>query len=94
MIALYSPDWTREVGIPIDTPEKRRDVSTWSVQQSVLSSPLCLGLIAQYAHNSYVSPGIERAFSAVQTVWRSERHSNLRYRSERATAAVAVTYTR
>jgi hypothetical protein len=48
-------------------------------EQSVLSSPVCLGTIARYGHYSSILAQSERNFSAVQTAWRRERDSNPRY---------------
>ena len=54
----------------------------FAAEQSVLSSPVCLGIIAKYGHYSRISEEDEPNFSAVQTAWRRQRDSNPRYRSE------------
>src|SRR5882672_3907689 len=46
MIALHWPCGVVETGLRICLPEKSPDVSALDAEQSVLSSPICLGIIA------------------------------------------------
>jgi hypothetical protein len=58
-----------------DLQRKARTVTVFDAEQSVLRSPICLGIIAKYGHCSRISARSERTFSAVQTSWRRERDS-------------------
>ena len=82
MIALHSPNALLETGLRMCLPEKSRDRTASDAEQSVLRSPVCLGIIAKYRHYLRISAQSERNFSAVQTAWRSGKDSNPRYRSE------------
>jgi len=62
--------------------EKSRIFPPFAAEQSVLSSPVCLGIIAKNGHLSRISGEGRREFSAVQTAWRRGKDSNPRYRSE------------
>jgi hypothetical protein len=63
---------------------QRKAETMWPrrAQQSVLHSPVCLGIIAKYGQVFANSAVRWRVFSAVQTAWRSGVDSNLRYNSE------------
>jgi len=61
--------------------EKSRDSAAFAVEQSVLSSPVCLRIIAKMRHFRVLQRKAA-GFSAVQTSWRRGRNSNRRYRSE------------
>jgi len=56
--------------------------TAFDAEQSILCSPVCLGIIAKYGQFSRISEVEEPTFSAVQTAWRRERDSNPQYRSE------------
>jgi hypothetical protein len=79
VIALHSPNALLETGLRICLPEKSRDSTAFSAEQSVLRSPVCLGIIAKYGHYLRISEQGERNFSAVQTAWRRGLDSNPRY---------------
>jgi hypothetical protein len=70
LIALCSPIALLETGLRMRLPEKSRILTLFGAEQSVLHSPVCLGIIAKYGHCSRVSAQSERNFSAVQTAWR------------------------
>ena len=54
-----------------DLQRTARTVTVFDAEQSVLRSPVYLGIIAKYGHCSRISARSERTFSAVQTSWRS-----------------------
>jgi hypothetical protein len=58
-------------------PEKSRDSTAFDAEQSVVRSPVCPGIIVEYGNFSRISAQSEQNLSAVQTVWRRERDSNL-----------------
>ena len=62
---------TLKTGLRMCPAEKRRDSDPFAAEQSVLCSPVCLGIIAKYGHLSRIAEGEEPTFSAVQTAWRS-----------------------
>jgi hypothetical protein len=68
-----------ETGLRMCLAEKSQDSAAFDAEQSVLRSPVCLGTIAKYGHYSRILAQSERNFSAVQTAWRREKDSNLRY---------------
>ena len=70
---------TLKTGLRMCPAEKRRDSDPFAAEQSVLCSPVCLGIIAKYGHLSRISEVEEPTFSAVQTAWRREVDSNPRY---------------
>jgi hypothetical protein len=82
LIALHSPDALLETGLRMCLPEKSRHGTASDAEQSVLRSPLCLGIIAKDGQLSRISEVEEPTFSALQTAWRSGKDSNPRYRSE------------
>jgi hypothetical protein len=63
----------------------------FAAEQSVPWSPVCRGVIAKCGHYSRISAQSERNFSAVQTAWRSDCDSNLRYLFEFVSSDVVVT---
>ncbi len=65
-----------ETGLPMCLAEKCRTVTAFDAKQSVLRSPVCLGLIAKYGHYPGISLESKRDFSAVKTEWRSGKDSN------------------
>jgi hypothetical protein len=79
LIALHSPKGLRETGPRMCLLEKSQDSTAFDAEQSVLRSPVCLGIIAKYGHYSRISAQSERNFSAVKTCWRSEWDSILHY---------------
>jgi hypothetical protein len=78
-IALCSPRDLAETGLPICLTEKCQTVIAFDAEQSVLCSPVCLGLTAKYGHYLRILVESEHDFSAVKTEWRSEWDSNLWY---------------
>jgi hypothetical protein len=54
LIALHSRGKSRRVGPPIGAAEKSRDELAERAQQSVLHSPVCLGVIAKYGQFSQI----------------------------------------
>ena len=50
LIALHSPYALLETGLRMCRPEKSQDKGPLLVRQSVLCSPVCLGIIAKYGH--------------------------------------------
>jgi hypothetical protein len=72
--------------------EKCQTVTAFDVEQSVLCSPVCLGLFAKYGHYSGILMESKRDFSAIKTEWRRGRDSNLRSGFERARADICVSY--
>jgi hypothetical protein len=80
LIALHSPNARIETGLRMRPPEKRQHSDLFAADESVLCSPVCLGIIAKYGHFSRISGESTRDFSAVQTGWRRERNSNFVYR--------------
>jgi hypothetical protein len=82
LIAFHSPDAPIETGLRMCPPEKSHVGESLCVEQSVLRSPGCVGIIAKYGHCSRISALSERNFFAVQTEWRREKDSNPQYRSE------------
>jgi hypothetical protein len=82
LIALHSPIALPQTGLRMCLPEKSRTLTAFGAEQSVLCSPVCLGIIAKYGHFLRISEEVGPTFSAVQTTWRRGRHSNPRYRSE------------
>jgi hypothetical protein len=79
LIALHSPNALQETGLRMCLPEKSQDSTAFDAEQSVLRSPVWLGIIAKYGQLSRILAQSERNFSAVQTAWRRERDSNPRY---------------
>jgi len=55
VIALHSPDAVLETGLRRRLPEKSRHRAAFAAEQSVLRSPVCLGIIAKYGHCSRIS---------------------------------------
>jgi hypothetical protein len=82
LIALHSPNALPQTGLLVCVPEKSRTLTAVGAEQSVLCSPVCLGIIAKYGHFLRISEEVGPTFSAVQTTWRSGKDSNPRYRSE------------
>jgi hypothetical protein len=82
LIALHSPNALLKTGLHMCPPEKNRYSDGLRCKQSVLRSPVCLGIIAKYGHCSRFSAHSEPNFSGLQTAWRRELDSNPRYRSE------------
>jgi len=78
-IALHSPEALIETGLHMCPLEKSQEMTAFAAEQSVLCSPVCLGIIAKYGHCSRISAQSEWSFRAVQTVWRRKRDSNSRY---------------
>jgi hypothetical protein len=68
-----------ETGLRMGLLEKSQDNTAFDAEQSVLRSPVCLGIIAKYGHFSRIFRESRQEFSAVQTAWRRERDSNPRY---------------
>jgi hypothetical protein len=54
-IALHSPDAVLETGLQGYLSEKSRHGTAFNAEESVLCSPVCLGIIAKYGHLSRVS---------------------------------------
>ena len=81
-MALRSPSALAETGLPMCLAEKCQTVTVFDAEQSVLCSPVCLGIIAKYGLYSGILVESKRDFSAVKTEWRSGKDSNPRYRSE------------
>jgi hypothetical protein len=79
LIALHSPNALPQTGLRMCLPEKSRTLTAFGAEQSVLCSPVCLGIIAKYGHFLRISEEVGPTFSAVQTTWRRERDSNPRY---------------
>ena len=79
VIALRSPSALAETGLPMCLAEKCQTVTAFDAEQSVLCSPVCLGLIAKYGHYSGILVESKREFSAIKTEWRRGRDSNPRY---------------
>ena len=79
VIAVHSPNALVETGPRVCHPEKSQHVEATRSEESVLSSPICLGIIAKYGHFLRISEEEEPTFSAGQTAWRRERDSNPRY---------------
>jgi hypothetical protein len=75
VIALRSPSALAETGLPLCLAEKCQTFSAFATGQSVLCSPVYLGLIAKYGHYSGTWVEIKRDFSAVKTEWRRGRDS-------------------
>jgi hypothetical protein len=82
VIAVHSLNALVETGPRVCHPEKSQHVEATRSEQSVLCSPVCLGIIAKYGHFLRISEEVGPTFSAVQTTWRSGKDSNPRYRSE------------
>src|SRR5258706_5147433 len=55
IIAGHSPPGVLEVGLFTAAPEKNRRTEALRVEQSVLYSPVCLGIIEEYGHYSQIS---------------------------------------
>jgi hypothetical protein len=67
LIALHSPYALLETGLRMSLPEKSQGSTAFDAEQSVLCTPVCLGIIAKYGHFSRISAQSEWNFSAVQT---------------------------
>jgi hypothetical protein len=79
LIALHSPDGSRETGLPVSPPERRSAKLAFWVQQDTFSES---GLSAKHAELrgfSAIFRGKSQGFSAVETCWRREVDSNSRY---------------
>jgi hypothetical protein len=72
LIALYSPSALPETGLRMCLPEKSRHGTASNAKQSVLCSPVCLGIIAKYGHFLRISEEEAPIFSALETGWRRE----------------------
>jgi len=98
VIALHSPDALRETGLRMCFLEKIQDNTAFDAQQSVLRSPVCLGIIAKYGHCSRISVQDERNFSTAQMVIRyptiliTRARSGSRSRFRRRSARVHQTF--
>ena len=79
LIALHSPYALLETGPRTCHPEKSQHVEATRSEHSLLSSAVCLGIIAKYGNFPVHFVGEKPIFSAVQTAWRRERDSNPRY---------------
>ena len=79
LIALHSPYALLETGPRTCHPEKSQHVEATRSEHSLLSSAVCLGIIAKYGNFPVHFVGEKPIFSAVQTAWRRERDSNRRY---------------
>jgi hypothetical protein len=55
LIALHSPNALLKTGLHMCLPEKSRHRTASDAKQSVLRSPVCLGIIAKYGHYSRIS---------------------------------------
>jgi len=55
LIAFHSPYTFLETGLRMCPAEKAGTVTPFSTEQSVLCSPVCLGIIAKYGHVSRIS---------------------------------------
>ncbi len=80
-----------ETGLRMYPPEKSWAFTAFTSEQSVLCSPVYLRIITKYGHYSRISAQIERKSSAVETCWRRECDSNLRYLFEFVSPDVVVT---
>jgi hypothetical protein len=70
LIALHSPDGSRETGLPVSPPERRSAELAFWVQQDTFSES---GLSAKHAELrgfSAIFRGKSQGFSAVETCWR------------------------
>src|ERR1035441_6485546 len=75
LIALHSPDGSRETGLPVSPPERRSAKLAFWVQQDTFSES---GLSAKHAELrgfSAIFREKSQGFSAVETCWRRERDS-------------------